>query len=331
MLRTLIIALALTLAPIASATVDTPATVEPGFLSDTDCFAATPDYESWLATLPRAADAVSASELAAMVSAKTFDFARAAFDCRRVTYASGGHTVSGYVVRPRSYGTATRALPLLVYNRGGNGEFGKVEGLQLFQTLLPFAKAGYMVVASQYREADEFGGRDVDDVMRLIDLALALPDTDARRIFLLGQSRGAMMSYLIARRRSDITAMATIAGPVDLAAGLKWRAEMEHVYRARIPGYGEDPHAALTLRSALHWAEHLPADVPVLLLHGDADDRVHVDESRAMSARLQHLGHPHKLIVYPGDNHGLQRNRRAARAEILAWFEQAAAPPLQPD
>ena len=50
------------------------------------------------------------------------------------------------------------------------------------------------------------------DVMRLIDLSRTLPGTDGDRVFLLGQSRGAMMSYRVARRRSDIAAMATIAG-----------------------------------------------------------------------------------------------------------------------
>ena len=42
-----------------------------------------------------------------------------------------------------------------------------------------------------------------------------------------------------------------------------------------------------------------------------------------MAARLQQLGRPHKLVVYPGDNHGLQQNQRAARAEIVDWFKNA--------
>jgi dipeptidyl aminopeptidase/acylaminoacyl peptidase len=159
--------------------------------------------------------------------------------------------------------------------------------------------------------------------MRLIDLSRTLPGTDGDRVFLLGQSRGAMMSYLVARRRSDITAMATIAGATDLGAGLAWRPEMERVYRARIPGYADDKPAALRERSALRWAEHLPAGMPVLLLHGEADDRVSVDDSRAMAARLRQLDRPHRLVVYPGDDHSLRQNRRAAHAEIVAWFRSA--------
>lgn len=326
MLRTLLGALTFALALVQPTRADAPVETPARFLSQTDCFEATPDYEAWIESMAQGAGAASVSktQLQSLVPAKAFAFARSAFDCAVVTYASGSHRVSGYLVRPQGPWVAGK-LPLLVYNRGGNGDFGKLDGLQLFQTLLPLARAGYVVVASQYREADEFGGQDVDDVMRLIDLAAARPEVDSQRIFLLGQSRGAMMSYLVARQRSDITAMATIAGVSDLLADLSRRPEMERVYRARIPAYAEKPQAALVARSALRWAEQLPAGMPVLLLHGDADERVNVESSRQMAARLEALGRPHKLIVYPGDNHGLRQNARAARGEILDWFKTAAA------
>lgn len=328
MLRTLLAALAVTSAFVfaSPALAGKPATAPATFLSQTDCFEATPDYKSWLASISERFDdqPVSRALVESRVPAKAFEFASSAFDCRIVTYASDEHTVSGYVIRPKVNATA-RKLPLLVYNRGGNGAYGKLDSLQVFLKLLPLAKAGYVVVASQYRDQDEFGGKDVDDVMRLIDLSLAMPDVDDGRIFLLGQSRGAMMSYLVARRRGDITAIATIGGVTDLFASLAWRPEMERVYRARIPSYNSKKQEALDARSAIDWVEQLPADMPVLLLHGEADDRVNVQDAHAMAARLQQLGHPYKLITYPGDNHGLQQNWRAARNEILDWFKSAGA------
>ena len=132
------------------------------------------------------------------------------------------------------------------------------------------------------------------------------------------------MSYLVARRRTDIRAMATVAGATDLLAGLQWRPEMERLYRELIPGYASNKQAALESRSALRWIEQVPATLPVLLLHGEADDRVDVGDSKAMAERLRQLGRPHKLVVYPGDNHGLQQNRGPAHREILGWFQQHA-------
>lgn len=101
MLRTLIIVLALTWAHAAPAHAEAP-TAPSAFLSKTDCFQTTPDYESWVASIVQRTDAapVSKAQLESMVPARTFAFARAAFDCHVVTYDSGGHTVSGYVVRP---------------------------------------------------------------------------------------------------------------------------------------------------------------------------------------------------------------------------------------
>lgn len=323
LLATLVLAFTLPAHAIAAEPTKGPAT----FLSQTDCFEATPDYESWLRSIPAiiGGQNVSRELVAKSVPARTFAFARSGFDCRLVTYASDGHTVSGYVIQPKPL-TAGGKRPLLVYNRGGNRDFGSIDSLQLFQKLLPLAKAGYVVVASQYRgDADEFGGKDVDDVMRLIDLSLALPGVDARHIFMLGESRGAMMSYLVARQRTDITAMATVGGATNLLAGLEWRPEMERVYRALIPGYDTNKEAALEARSALHWADRLPNDMPLLIMHGGADDRVNVEDSRAMAARLQQLGRPHKLVVYPGDNHGIRQNRQAARMELLNWFKEAQA------
>ena len=293
------------------------------FLSSTGCFEATPDYQSWLQSLDieLGGRKVPAEMLGKVVPERMFAFAKSGFDCQVVTYDSDGLVVSGYVVRPKQDGDAGER-PLLVYNRGGNRDFGRIDQLQLFRKLLPLAKAGYVVVASQYRgDADEFGGKDVGDVMRLIDLSLALPGVDGSHVYMLGESRGAMMSYLVARQRKDITAMATVGGATDLAAGLEWRPEMERVYGALIPGYASNKQAALERRSALRWAEELPAGMPVLLLHGEADERVNVEDSRAMAARLQQLGRPHKLVVYPGDNHGVEHNRKAAQLEILEWFK----------
>lgn len=101
MLRTLIIVLALTWAHAAPAHAEAP-TAPSAFLSKTDCFQTTPDYESWVASIVQRTGAapVSKAQLETLVPARMFAFARAAFDCHVITYDSGGHTVSGYVVRP---------------------------------------------------------------------------------------------------------------------------------------------------------------------------------------------------------------------------------------
>jgi dipeptidyl aminopeptidase/acylaminoacyl peptidase len=41
----------------------------------------------------------------------------------------------------------------------------------------------------------EFGGADVNDVLRLIDIAKSIPNADPKRIVMMGWSRGGQMTY----------------------------------------------------------------------------------------------------------------------------------------
>src|SRR5690606_4483752 len=90
-----------------------PAGNPDAFLSQADCFEATPDYESWLQSIPETIGGRKAPRelVAKIVPARAFAFARSGFDCRVVTYASDGHVVSGYVIRPKP-GTADGKRPL---------------------------------------------------------------------------------------------------------------------------------------------------------------------------------------------------------------------------
>lgn len=308
-----------------------PASQGSPFLSESDCFSGSSDYESWLQSLPgeRYGQPLPKESVARVVPRMHFEWAQASLDCRLVSYDNDSLTIYGYVVSPK--GAADGKRPIVIYNRGGNSLFGATDSIALFREVFPLVKAGYVVIASQYRGGtngktkkvgrDEFGGRDVGDVLRLLELSLTLPGVDSRNVFMLGASRGGMMNYLVASQHPRIRAMATMAAPTDLAAGLKWRPEMERVYEALIPDYANNKQAALDSRSALRWADKLPTDLPVLILHGEADDRVSVEDSRAMGLRLEQLGIEHKLVVYAGDGHSLQQNRREAYGEVLAWFK----------
>ncbi|MES1211213.1 MAG: CocE/NonD family hydrolase, partial [Acidobacteriota bacterium] len=118
-------------------------------------------------------------------------------DCQRIKYMSDGLKVAGFLWKPKD--TAGKKLPVLLFNRGGNRDFGK---LTPWEGLHRFAASGFVVIASQYRGNDggegreELGGADVRDVLNLIPLAASLEYADLRNVFLYGVSRGGMMTYL---------------------------------------------------------------------------------------------------------------------------------------
>jgi dipeptidyl aminopeptidase/acylaminoacyl peptidase len=73
--------------------------------------------------------------------------------------------------------------------------------------------------------------------------------------------------------------------------------------------------------SGAHVREGSPAfnaarmQVPVLLLHGDEDRNVPIEQGRRMDEALRASSAPHELVVYPGLDHSLSDS--AARADLL--------------
>jgi dipeptidyl aminopeptidase/acylaminoacyl peptidase len=60
--------------------------------------------------------------------------------------------------------------------------------------------------------------------------------------------------------------------------------------------------------------------VPLLILHGSADDRIPADDALRFARRLQALGKTYELVMYAGDVHGLPHNGRDVDRRIIEWF-----------
>lgn len=241
--------------------------------------------------------------------------------CERFVYLSGGHKVVGYAMRATE--TKGRA-PVLLFLRGGNRDFGRLDEGNLAKIFAPLAKKGYVVIGTQYRGAeggegkDEFGGRDVDDVLALAEVARARPDADPNNVFLYGVSRGGMEAYLALRRGLAVNAAVVHAGVADLEGALATRPMFETMYEELIPDYKRTRAAALRDRSAVFWADELR--VPLLLLHGTADWRVPAAHVLKVAEKLQAANREYGLILYSGDNHGLTKNFADVINQTHAWF-----------
>ncbi|TLX48051.1 peptidase [Pseudoalteromonas phenolica] len=246
-------------------------------------------------------------------------------DCTNFKYKVDGNDVWGYVIKPKG---SVQLLPTLIYNRGGNGNFGSVVFGAMMANLFPIAEQGFVIIGSQYRgtfskddNLDQFGGEDVNDVLALLDLIPHLNGADTNRIGMFGASRGGMQTHLAAKQTSKIKAIATIAGSADLKTGLEIRANMEKVYKNRIPNYAQNKDHELAKRSVLNWVDTMPKDRPILLIHGEKDKRVSATHSENLAAALKKHKVPHKLVLYPEDNHFLERSKSQADAEIVSWFK----------
>lgn len=275
---------------------------------------------------------------------KVYEEARAQkeFDVLEIAYASDGLPVPGILIKPRTPGP--RKWPAIIFNRGGTGDYSRImdDGVTpcgrtnptclTVVDLYQFAKAGFVVIASDYRfhgnsaKRDEWGGVDVDDVLNLVPALKSFDFIDADRLYMLGVSRGGTMAYIALRRGIPVKAAAVVAGPSDLKAWASGRPDMlngDETYDgfAKVwPDYEHNSVEQYRARSAVYWADQI--NVPILIMQSRTDKLVPVTQSLRMAEALQENGKVYALQIYEHDGHSLPLNREDRNRRIIEWFNR---------
>jgi len=290
------------------------------------CFASTPTFQSWVDQLRPLHPWYSAEYwfLGWMLPQQAFEHSQQHLHCQQFSYDSDQQQVDAWALWPKQPGR----YPVIIYNRGGSAAFGRLELLDVLRQLSPLADQGFLVLASQYRGSrpgesqDEFGGADLTDIHRLITLAQQHPQADPNQIFMYGVSRGGLMTLLAAKQLAPLKAIAVTAAPTDLPAELKRRPEFELIFRSRIPDYLQHREQALQQRSAWYWYQQLPANLPILFMQGELDDRVSPALSQRFVEQLTRLQRPVKYVELAGADHLLTRHKEQERQLVVDWFRQ---------
>lgn len=247
-----------------------------------------------------------------------------------VTYLSDGLKVKGFMAEPKAAGK----YPAIIFNRGGNQEFGALSlfrGNWKYPAAYAFGKIaieGFVVIGSNYRGnggsegKEEFGGADVNDILNLIPVIKADPKVDSSKVGMYGWSRGGTMTLRAITQTNTIKAVAIGGTPTDQALSLKNRPEMEQVYQELVPNFNQNKETELHLRSAIHHLKEFPKDVPFLIMHGSSDWRVKPEHSLLIALEMNKYRIPYRLILFEGGDHGIRNHREEVHQQVITWFKR---------
>ncbi len=221
--------------------------------------------------------------------------------------------------------------PLVVYVHGGpSWAFLDDFGSQWTQML---ASAGYAVLRANIRGswgrgvafADavvcDMGGKDFQDLLYGVEYLVERGLVDGKRVAIGGGSYGGFMAAWAVTQTTRFKAAIMVAGVSDF-----------HSFHAqsRIPDWdvrflGGSPleHPELYRESsAITYAARVKT--PTLILHGENDEDVPVNQAYAFYRALRERNVPVELVIYPREGHGLRErdHRKDCEERILSWLER---------
>ena len=159
-----------------------------------------------------------------------------------------------------------------------------------------------------------------DQVAGLQAAGARYPELDLARAGIFGWSFGGYFSAMAAMRRPDVYRAAVAGAPV-----CDWRDYDTH-YTERYLGLPQANPDGYRRSSVETWCPDLR--VPLLVIHGTADDNVYFMHSLKLTDALFRAGRPYDFVVLPGFTHMVPDAavQRALQERILAFFAAHLGP-----
>lgn len=237
----------------------------------------------------------------------------------RFFYQSDDLKIEAFISAPVDL-LGKKKSPCLIYNHGGNREYGALENVETTFYAYQFHT---ICVATNYRGCgssqgtDAFGGDDVHDVIHLIDLCQKLDYVDTNQINMLGVSRGGMMTYEALREDQRIHKAVVVAGVADCSMSYEERSDMQPLLQELIGGTPKQLPEEYEKRSAIAWADQI--NTPLLIFHTTGDDKVSVKQADKLVEQLKKYQKDYEYVTFDSHVHGDLRNTDVEK--IRKWLQ----------
>ena len=235
-----------------------------------------------------------------------------------ITYQSDSLIIRGVVVEPKKEGV----YPVVIFNRGGNRDFAPLNLSTIINYTSKLAEQGYVIIGSNYRERDEFGGKELNDVLNLTETVKEIQKADPNCIGMFGWSRGGITTYLSLKESDKITTAIVGNGVTDLFQLIEDRPKMETSVLAEcIPDYWQDKEKELKKRSAIYWPEKLSKHSSLLIISGKNDKRANQDSTTKFAEKLSELKYDYEYQEFITD-HFFSNKRKELDQLVISWFDK---------
>lgn len=224
-----------------------------------------------------------------------------------------GQGLNAYIIKPVGF-DSTKRYPLFMYVYGGpesqdvTNKWDRT--VAWFQMLV---QQGYVVVCVDNRGTNgrgeafrkstymQLGKLEIEDQMNAARYFGSLPFIDKERIGVFGWSYGGYMTCLCLTKGADLFKMGIAVAPVT-----NWRF-YDSVYTERFMRTPQENPSGYDDNSPINFANRLKGKF--LLIHGSADDNVHMQNSMVLSEKLIQAGKSFDMAIYPDKNHSIYGGR----------------------
>jgi acylaminoacyl-peptidase len=248
-----------------------------------------------------------------------------------VKSAADGRDVQAWIVTPPGFDPG-RKYPLLLEIHGG--PFAAY-GPHFAPEIQMYAAVGYVVVYANPRGSTSYGsefanliqnaypGQDFDDLMSVVDAAIARGSIDTRNLFVTGGSGGGALTAWIVGHTDRFRA-AVSAKPVINWYSFVLTSDFYTLFsRYWFPGLPWDNLENYIKRSPIHYAGKVKT--PTMMIVGDDDHRTPASEAEQFYQALKLRKIDTAMLRIPGASHLINARPSNMIAQVLntiAWFEK---------
>jgi len=226
-----------------------------------------------------------------------------------VSFDFDGRSLNGWIIVPNDF-DSTKRYPVYMSVYGGPGSntvFDAWDGSLAWHQLL--VQNGYIVVSVDPRGTQlrgkafkdltylQLGKYELEDFIEITNLLKTYPYIDSERIGIQGWSYGGFMTSLAMTKGNGTFKMGIAVAPVT-----HWK-YYDNIYTERFMRTPQENAQGYDENSPINFANSLKGHF--LLIHGSADDNVHLQNSIEMINALVRADKQFDFFVYPNRNHGI--------------------------